>query len=121
MSLLQLVDYPVDQIVDYGTSLELSCTIRSNHRDAQIDWFRHNRRLEPSNRVKIEIIRKRRIITRLSILDFGLDDPGIYQCRNRILKMIISTPLKALLFLDYMANSHLCLPFFKTAMNNIRF
>ena len=86
MSLLQLVDYPLDQIVDYGTRLELSCTIRSNHKEAQIDWFRHNQRLEPSNRVKIEIIRKRRIITRLSIFDFGLDDPGIYQCRNRILK-----------------------------------
>lgn len=29
MSLLQMVDYPLDQIVDYGTPVELACTIRS--------------------------------------------------------------------------------------------
>ena len=54
----------------------------SNYKDAQIEWFRSNQRLEPGARLRIEIIRKRRIITRLLIRHFEQGDVGVYQCRN---------------------------------------
>ena len=64
--------------VAQGSRVELACSIRTNRPEGvKITWARQGTGLEG-----FSIHRKRRILTRLVVGDFGVEDVGVYQCRN---------------------------------------